>query len=341
MLCFIINLVTRCITRLMGGQRKFDKLYHRLVVPCRAVIGPFALGIFNIFAWIYSFKAVDGVLSAFTIDVLRVLGVFALLEVWVNYALCIYYAKQSSFTWWKEQMEIKRTNDFHDAGIAQPEKAEQQRRFMGNIAPNPELVKYCCTCKVDVPLRCSHCSICETCVMRSDHHCLVTGVCLGASNNGYFLISVFYLMCILTVSIYLQFLYLRENFRPELFPVLIMIKWLPVLMFQENDLTLDMVVRYFVFYMSATLYITSISYFAFNVYLFRRGYAMRELLSRKLASRYRGDKGSFWDRVRFMFGPNWFYHLLVPQFKRRYDAAYFDDIYKTFAPASHNYSCTI
>ncbi|PAV55706.1 hypothetical protein WR25_03632 [Diploscapter pachys] len=304
MLCFIMNFVTRCIIRPMGSQRKFDKLYHRLVVPFRAIIGPFALGIFNIFAWVYSFKAVDGVLSAFTIDVLRVLGVFALLEAWVNYALCIYHAKQSSFTWWKEQMEIKRTNEFHDTGIAQPEKAEQQRRFMGNIVPNPELVKYCCTCKVDVPLRCSHCSSCETCVMRSDHHCLVTGVCLGASNNGYFLISVFYLMCILAVSIYL-----RENFRPELFPVLIMIKWFPVLMFQ--------------------------------VYLFRRGYTMRELLSKKLASRYRGDKGSFWDRVRFMFGPNWLYHLLVPQFKRRYDAAYFDDIYKTFAPASHNYSCTI
>ena len=33
------------------------------------------------------------------------------------------------------------------------EKAEQQRHLMGNIAPNPELVKYCYTCKVDVPLR--------------------------------------------------------------------------------------------------------------------------------------------------------------------------------------------
>ena len=34
---------------------------------------------------------------------------------------------------------------------------------------------------------------------------------------------------------------------------------------KENDPTPDMVVRYFVFYISATLYLTSISYFAFNV----------------------------------------------------------------------------
>mmetsp|Transcript_14226 Transcript_14226/g.27082 ORF Transcript_14226/g.27082 Transcript_14226/m.27082 type:complete len:355 (-) Transcript_14226:213-1277(-) len=70
--------------------------------------------------------------------------------------------------------------------------------------------RWCTTCRLWRPPRCSHCSYCGFCVRRYDHHCPAMGNCIGLGNHRWFVLFLTTSAGALTVALTIYIIRLRE-----------------------------------------------------------------------------------------------------------------------------------
>jgi palmitoyltransferase len=91
-----------------------------------------------------------------------------------------------------------------------------------------ELVRYCEYCDQWKPDRTHHCRACKKCIHRMDHHCPWINNCVGARNQKFFCLFLFYVFCCcfqtLAIMAYISFTYFGlkdKSFRGGLVSLLV------------------------------------------------------------------------------------------------------------------------
>ena len=84
----------------------------------------------------------------------------------------------------------------------------------GNEIPHLETV-FCYICEANVDKSSKHCRYCGKCITRFDHHCKWLNTCVGAKNYTFFLVAVFSIGLLTSISLGLSIAFLIESFAFE------------------------------------------------------------------------------------------------------------------------------
>ncbi len=71
----------------------------------------------------------------------------------------------------------------------------------GDFNNPPGRFSYCFNCQVVKPERAHHCSTCNKCYLRMDHHCPWVGNCIGAHNQKYFCMFLFWALMLSAIML--------------------------------------------------------------------------------------------------------------------------------------------
>ncbi|CAF4748858.1 unnamed protein product [Rotaria sp. Silwood1] len=161
------------------------------------------------------------------------------------------YSTVSLYTRPSKRKDGTEVNDDDDDDSDEP-----QSRLI-RIRDGSVYTKYCRTCKLFRPPRCSHCSICERCIDTFDHHCPWLNNCVGRRNYRYFFQFLF-LLCIHMILLFAFCLYyvLHERHHKIITPSFLILPSNPNVSKRQND------------YAPSSIYVDKTTFVGFSDYRF-------------------------------------------------------------------------
>ncbi|EFO82313.1 hypothetical protein CRE_00794 [Caenorhabditis remanei] len=139
-----------------------------------------------------------------------------ILEIAINLACFVYYARYNSVTYWHRKSCVADLRVYAEDSEAQPEieYACAQPRVEEHLSwepANESGSKFCFQCNKEAPQRSHHCPLCKMCVLRKDHHCFITGACVGLGNQRYFMVFLFWCSIGLIIAMPHLFFYMNTQ----------------------------------------------------------------------------------------------------------------------------------
>ncbi|KAK3535721.1 hypothetical protein QTP70_020964 [Hemibagrus guttatus] len=167
--------------------------------------------------------------------------------------------------------------------------------------------RYCYTCEIHTPPRCSHCYDCNVCVLRRDHHCVFFGQCVGFRNYRYFLSCLLFMWAGLLYAVVMNaevFIVILKEGVTLHSVMLLMVPWIMLI---TGQVTVQAFTFAFIADTCVVGFLLVSAFLFFHVLLMVRGQTTREWYS----TRRPYDLGVI-ANIRECLGEHWYICWLCP-----------------------------